>query len=1127
MASGVGSMKRSLRRMLRPGERQEPQGVLYQGVGDAMDASKDSFKVVFEGSASELKSCMKKPKKLHKYDDVNASPLHHAAEEGQVELMDMIIHDSSCEVLNVMDNYGNTPLHRAAEKNQVESVKFLLSEGANPNLRNRNMMAPLHLAVQGLHNQVVKVLIEHSSTNINLEGENGNTAVIIACSKDNSEALQMLLNKGAKPCKSNKWGCFPVHQAAFSGAKKCMEIILKFGEENGYNRQAHINFVNNGKSSPLHMAVQSGDLEMIKMCLDNGAQLELIENGKCTALHFAATQGATEIVKLMISSYSGSSDIVNARDGNEETLLHRASLFDHHELAEYLISVGADINSTDSEGRSPLLLATASASWNVVNLLLSKGAHVDIKDHLGRNFLHLTVQQPYGLKNLQPEFMQMQHIKELVMDEDNDGCTPLHYACRQGVPVSVNNLLDFNVSIHSKSKDKKSPLHFAASYGRINTCQRLLQDMSDTRLLNEGDLHGMTPLHLAAKNGHDKVVQLLLRRGALFLSDHNGWTALHHASLGGYTQTMKVILDTNLKCATDQRDEEGNTALHFAATEGHAKAVALLLSYDADIVLNKQQASFLHMAVHNKRKEVVLTAIRSKRWEECIKVFNHNSPSNKCPIMEMVEYLPECMKVLLDFCMMPSTEEKSCQDYHIEYNFIYLQEPLEYTRKTSAEDVVTYEPLTTLNAMVQHNRIELLNHPVCKEYLLMKWLAYGFRAHLLNLGSYCLGLLPMTFLVINIKPGMAFNSTGIINETSDHSEILDTKNSYPIKVCMILVFLSSLFGYCKEMIQIFQQKRNYFLDHSNGIEWIIYTASIIFVSPLFVGIPAHVQWQCGAIAIYLYWMNFLFYLQRFENCGIFIVMLEVIMKTLLRSTVVFIFLLLAFGLSFYVLLSIQDAFSSPVLSIIQTFSMMLGDINYRDAFLEPFLRNELAYPILSFAQLIIFTMFVPIVLMNLLIGLAVGDIAEVQKHALLKRIAMQVELHTNLEKKLPLWFLRKVDQKSIIVYPNRRRYRRGLLSIFYYIFCTQEARQEIPNVDTSLEVEILKQKYRLKDLTSLLEKQHELIKLIIQKMEIISETEDEDNHSSFQDRYKKEQLEQRNSKWNSVLRAVRANAQYP
>ena len=56
-----------------------------------------------------------------------------------------------------MDDYGNTPLHWAAGKNQVESVKFLLHKGANPNLRNCSMMAPLHVAVQGGYNDVMKV----------------------------------------------------------------------------------------------------------------------------------------------------------------------------------------------------------------------------------------------------------------------------------------------------------------------------------------------------------------------------------------------------------------------------------------------------------------------------------------------------------------------------------------------------------------------------------------------------------------------------------------------------------------------------------------------------------------------------------------------------------------------------------------------------------------------------------------------------------------------------------------------------------------------------------------------------------------------------------------------------------
>lgn len=54
-------------------------------------------------------------------------------------------------------------------------------------------------------------------------------------------------------------------------------VFSSKGEKCGYSRETHINFVNHKKVSPLHLAVQSGDLDMIQMCLDNGAHVDMIE----------------------------------------------------------------------------------------------------------------------------------------------------------------------------------------------------------------------------------------------------------------------------------------------------------------------------------------------------------------------------------------------------------------------------------------------------------------------------------------------------------------------------------------------------------------------------------------------------------------------------------------------------------------------------------------------------------------------------------------------------------------------------------------------------------------------------------------------------------------------------------
>ncbi|KAM6948292.1 transient receptor potential cation channel subfamily A member 1a [Aplochiton taeniatus] len=961
------------------------------------------------------------------------------------------------------------------------------------------------------------MLLSHSGSDVNLEGDLGNTPAMLACSVDNHEGLRILFKQGARLCQQNKLGHYPIHAAAFVGAKRSMQVILETGEEMGYSTENQINYLDKSFCSPLHLAVRGGNLDVIKLCIERGARIDQQQCDKSTALHFACTQGATEAVKFMLLSYDKISDIINIRDGASQTPLHRTTIFDHHELAEYLISKGADVNSIDCKGHTPLLLATSCSAWKTVNLLLSHGANLNIRDKAGCNFLHLAILQPKGLRNLSPEVLQLSDVGKLLCAEDSEGCTPLLYACRLGVPDSVNNMLGLNVSLDHKSKQKKSALHFAAEYGRFNTCERLLDSMAETRLLNEGDDNGMTPLHLASRNGHVRVVEMLLRRGALFHSDYRGWSCLHHAASEGFTQTMSTLLASNVKLL-DNMDEDGNSALHMASREGHTAAVLLLLDRGAKVELNKMSRSFIHEAVLNNRRDTADAIIKSDRCAEALLLF---STSENIVVLTMIEVLPESFKTLLDTCLTESEDDVNSPNYSISYNFRWLQAPILVKKLAKLDRAYKIQPLAALNAMVRFHRIELLTHPVCTKYLEMKWDAYGMKAHLLNLVVYSFGLLPLTHILVNLRPLVHANRTDNVTSITMVNKGLH-KQDYFLTICMFLILAMNLYAIGKEVVQIFQQRCSYLNDLSNWFDWVSATSSLLFVVPLLLGMKETWPWQAGAIAALASWTNFLFYLQRFEHIGIYVVMFREIAKTLLRIIVLFFFLILAFSLSFYALMINKSEFATLTLAVMQTFVMMVGELNYQDNILGSLLDGTLAFPFLTYNIFIWFILLVPILLMNLLIGLAVGDIAEVQSQALLKQIGMQIDLHTNLEEKLPYWFMKRVDKECVVDFPNKSCGKKGMCDLW-----GENGTRTRLNADSQqcvpLEREINKQKYRLKEMSSLMEKQHNLLKLIIQKMEISSEAEESDGPDLFSGHRQRTRGPQRSrSKWDPLIHAITA-----
>ncbi|KAH6664496.1 hypothetical protein B0J14DRAFT_523182, partial [Halenospora varia] len=104
-----------------------------------------------------------------------------------------------------------------------------------------------------------------------------------------------------------------------------------------------------------------------------------------TGLHLVAYFGVKAVVKLLLDQGAD----VNLKDNYKRTPLHQASVNGHTKVVQLLLDQGADVNSKDSDGKTPLDLASASGHAEVVQLLLDQGADVNSKDSYGRMPLDL------------------------------------------------------------------------------------------------------------------------------------------------------------------------------------------------------------------------------------------------------------------------------------------------------------------------------------------------------------------------------------------------------------------------------------------------------------------------------------------------------------------------------------------------------------------------------------------------------------------------------------------------------------------------------------------------------------------------------------------------------------------
>jgi CDK inhibitor PHO81 len=160
---------------------------------------------------------------------------------------------------------------------------------------------------------------------------------------------------------------------------------------------------------------------------------------------------------------------------------------------------------------------------------------------------------------------------------DYDGFSPLAYAIMNGHDQCANLLIDAGTDVEPADADHAAAgawsLHLACRYGRENIARRLLEHGAKPRVNAEG----LTPSHLAAKNGHAGVLRLLASYSTnLDIPDKwSAWTPLFYAASNGHVEAIQALLEAG--CNVNTTDENHLTAVYYAAIDGYAECVYVLL----------------------------------------------------------------------------------------------------------------------------------------------------------------------------------------------------------------------------------------------------------------------------------------------------------------------------------------------------------------------------------------------------------------------------------------------------------------------------------------------------------------------------------------------------------------------
>ncbi len=405
-----------------------------------------------------------------------------------------------------------------------------------------------------------------SSEDVNAVQPDGMTALLWAAYYDETDVVRLLLNAGATPNVSSRYGITPLIQAAMNGNDEMISMLVDAGADVHASTPEGDNAILN--------AARTGAVQGVQALIDAGADVNYRDGYLFqTPIMWAAAANQAAVVEVLIDNgadmdaRSPTLELRGIRQGGVAgdfpdgglTALHHAARENAIDATRVLIDRGANLDVLDPQyDVSPLRMAIINANLDLAKMLVeggsnfNDGALVDLLDVETNKLIFVRAENNYVNETSPVDLMSI--LFDMGVDVD---AYP-----EKSYPVVSTNF------VGGGGTSGRTALFNAASHDNAELVALFLDHGADPNSINDGGRRGGRYFPLTAALG---LVELGTELQERYAQDEEF----------SITDSARLLLESGADI--NAQADDGTTVLHHAVAQGNEDVVTYLIGSGVDL----------------------------------------------------------------------------------------------------------------------------------------------------------------------------------------------------------------------------------------------------------------------------------------------------------------------------------------------------------------------------------------------------------------------------------------------------------------------------------------------------------------------------------------------------------------